>query len=284
MEIDYIKYLPVIAAILSVVLGFMFGTRTKKNDRLMQYTEENLEKLFSPMYHEMLKIISCEKPKEREELIDVFFVKYLASDTPIYKIGSLELLDTFYELNDSYNKFKRERDEEIWDEFFYNFECVIFYKVNEGYRNSTNLLYRDFNWHQYIQTKPYWMKFYFESMKFLYETIKGVTVISLLLFYFSGCFSLFKIGLFPKDFWLLSLAFLGLSALTMLILLVPNAQYISLTSNSKQSFTRKVMRKHFPKLRANWDGLFRVKKDYDKVPKMYKKQLFKDESVRDDNE
>lgn len=277
MEIDFTRYLPVAAAILSATLGYMFGIRTKKNDRLIQFSQENLKEVFSPMYHEMKKIIANSvKPKDRELMLDTFFERYIGKDTSIYKLGNSEFLDKFYELSDRYRQFKLSRDEGLWKEIWWEFENNLFYKVKEGYRNSINLLYSDFNWQQYIQTKPYWMKFYFESMKFLFETVKGINVISALLLYFSGCFKLLGFGLFPNDFWFFSLMILGMSLLTTLFLIPLNIQYISLSSNSKQSFFRQVMKKLFPKILLKWDGLF-IKKDYDKVPEMYEKRLFEDE-------
>lgn len=78
MEIDIVKYLPVATAILSVTLGYMFGIRTKKNDRLVQFTQENMKEVFSPMYHEMRKIISDSvKPRDREQLLDAFLKNIL---------------------------------------------------------------------------------------------------------------------------------------------------------------------------------------------------------------
>jgi len=276
MDMDFTKYLPVVAAVLSATLGYGFGVRTKKNDRLIQFTQENLKEVYSPMYHEMKKLVSDSLTyKFREELLDAFFKKYLSSDTSIYKLGNLELLDSFYELSNKYRQFKKIREEELWKEFWWEFENNLFYKVEEGYRNSTNLLYRDFKWQQYIQTKPYWMKAYFESMKFLFVTAKGLNAISFLLVYFSGCSELFGLGIFPEDFWKLSLFILGLSILATTLLLLPNAHYNSLSSNSKDSFIRLVMKKLFPKMLVKWDRLF-IKKDYDKVPKMHEKQLFED--------
>ncbi|MBT2764297.1 hypothetical protein [Paenibacillus sp. ISL-20] len=276
MEIDFTKYLPVAAAILSATLGYMFGSRTKKNDRLIQFTQENLKEVFSPMYHEMQKIIADSvKPKDRESMLDTFFERYIGNDTSIYKLGSLELLDTFYELSDRYGQFKLSRDEGLWKDIWWEFENNLFFKVKEGYRNSTDLLYRDFRWQQYIQAKPYWLKAYFESMRFLFETVKGINVISALLVYFSGCFKLLGLGLFPKDFWIFSLMILGLSVLATFVLRLPNMQYISLTSNSKKNFLRQVAKKVIPALVVKWDNLF-IKKDYDKVPKMHEKRFFED--------
>ncbi|MDY8025814.1 MULTISPECIES: hypothetical protein [Paenibacillus] len=272
MEIDLTKYLPVLAAIISAVLGYFLGSRTKKNDRLIQYTQENLKDVFNPMYHELLKIFSdSNESRKREDLLDVFFTNYLSRDTIIYKLGNLELLDNFYELSSKYKLFKEKRQEEIWKDFWYDFDCTLFYKIKEGYRNSINLLYRDFNWQQYVQTKSYWKKIYYESMKFLFETTKGLNVLSLLMVYFSGCNSLFELGLFPDDFWDFSLIILGLSILAILILLPVNFQYISLTSNSKQSFSRKAMKRYSPKLLEKWDAFLIGKRKYDKVPSMYKK-------------
>ncbi|MFC9775961.1 hypothetical protein [Paenibacillus chitinolyticus] len=276
MDIDFTKYLPVAAAILSATLGYIFGIRTKKNDRLVQFTQENLKEVYSPMYHDMKKIIADSvKPKDRELMLDTFFERYIGNDTSIYKLGSLELLDTFYELNDRYGQFKLSRDEGLWKDIWWEFESNFFYKVKEGYRNSTDLLYRDFRWQQYVQTKPYWKKFYFESMKFLFETVKGINVISALLVYFSTCFKLLGLGLFPNDFWIFSLMILGLSILATLVLMLPNIQYISLTSNLKESFFRQVAKKMFPVLVVKWDNLF-IKKDYEKVPKMYERRFYED--------
>ncbi|GIO85073.1 hypothetical protein J25TS5_20050 [Paenibacillus faecis] len=276
MEIDITKYLPVAAAILSATLGYIFGIRTKKNERLVQFTQENVKEVFSPMYHEMKRIIENPLiPKNRELMLDTFFERYLVNNTPVYKLGNLELLDTFYELSEKYRHFKLSRDEDIWKEVWWDFENNLFCKVKEGYRNSTNLLYSEFTWEQYTQTKPYWMKFYLESMKFLFETAKGLNIVSLLLVYFSGCFKIFRLGLFPSDFWLFSLLILVLSIVVTLILIPFNMQYITLTSNSKQSFFRRVVKKAAPKILTKWDN-FLINKDYNDVPKMYKKRFLED--------
>ena len=276
MDIDFVKYLPIITAIISVVLGYIFGSRAKKNERLLQYTEENLRQVFSPMYHEILKITANQESKKREILIDALFAKYLANETPIYKIGNLELLDIFYELSERYNTFKLERSEQLWNEFWYDFINILFYKVNQGYRNSTKLLYQDFIWQQFIQSKPYWMKFYFESMKFLYETFKGINIACLLLFYFSASFTLFGLGLFPGDFWKLCLVLLGLSISTTLLLIPLNAQYIDLTSNTKDNFYRRFMKKRLPNFYAKLNNIFISKKNYDNIPEMYRGHLLDD--------
>ncbi|MFE5321620.1 hypothetical protein ACFQ88_23220 [Paenibacillus sp. NPDC056579] len=271
MEIDFAKYLPIVAAVLSATFGYIFGIRTKQNDRLIQYTQENLKEIYSPMYHEMKKIISdLINPKDRELMLDTFFERYIDTNSSIYKLGNLELLDIFYELSDRYAQFKLTRDECQWKEIWWEFENNLYYRVEEGYRNSTNLLYRDFKWQQYIQTKPYWMKAYFESMKFLFETAKGLSVISALLVYFSGCFKLIGLSLFPKDFWLFSIMIFGFSVLATVLLMLLNIQYITLSSNSKNSFIRQVAKKLFPKMLVKWNRLF-IKKDYNKVPKMHEK-------------
>jgi len=273
MDIDFAKYLPIAPAILSATLGYMLGIRNKKNDRLIQFTQENLKDVFSPMYHELKHIITySESSKNREMMIDNFFENYNTKNTNIYKLGNLELLDTFYELNDKYVQFKLLRDEELWKEIWWELENKFFYKIEDGYKNSTNLLYRDFRWQQYIQSKPYWMKFYFESMKFLFDTAKGINIICFLMFYFSGCFELLGQKLFPKDFWIFSLVILGLSLMTTLVLLMPNVQYLSMSSNSKQSFSRKVIKKIFPKLLDRWDNFVVGKRNFEKIPKMYEKK------------
>ncbi|MFF2153800.1 hypothetical protein ACFVVQ_00685 [Paenibacillus chitinolyticus] len=277
MDIDFTKYLPIAATTLSATLGYVFGIRTKKNDRLIQFTQENLKEAFSPIFHEMKEMLANSlKPKARELMLDAFFEKYSGTDTPIYKLGDLELLDTFYELNEKYEQFMLSRNEDLWKEIWWELEYILFYKVKEGYRNSTNLLYRESRWQQYVQAKPYWARFYFESMKFLFETVKGINVVTALLVYFSGCFKLLGLGLFPEDFWIFSLMILATSVAASLVLILPNIQYIALTSNSKQSFSRQVMKKLFPKILAKWDGLF-IKKDYDSVPKMYEKRFFEEE-------
>ncbi|WP_405114235.1 hypothetical protein MHH28_09445 [Paenibacillus sp. FSL K6-1217] len=276
MEFDFIKYLPVIAAIFSAVLGYLFGVRSKTNERLIRYTEENLKEVFSPIYHDFLKINSEQRSREKEELIDSFFMNYLERDTLIYKIGNLELLNTFYGLNEKYNIFKKERSELLWEEFYKDFYFKFFLKLKEKYENSTILLYRDFNWQQYTQSKPYWLKFYFEIINFLFETFKGIVWISIFLTYFSGASNLIGKDLFPKDFWMLSLFILGSSALVTLVLLFLNIQYLILTSTSQQSLIRKIMKKHAPIIFRKWDGFLSVDNNIN-IPKMYKKQLFEDE-------
>ncbi|WP_337102016.1 hypothetical protein [Paenibacillus sp. YIM B09110] len=277
MEIDFSKYLPVLAAVISVSLGYMYGVRSKKNDRIMQLTQESLKEVYSPMFHEISRIISkMVKPIDREKMMDSFFDKYASDVTSVYKLGNLGLMQSFYELSNKYQQFKLTRDSSVWKDVWYEFEEVIFYEVKSGYMNSVNLLYRDFKWQQYIQAKPYWMKLYFESIKFLHETANGAIVTSAILLYFSGFFRLLGLGLFPKDFWVISLIIFVMSVLASLFLALFNMQYIILSSNIKQSLLRKSMNKIFPKLLFKWDGLFSVRKNYNKVPPMYDINIHKD--------
>lgn len=275
MVIDLVKYLPVATAVLSASLGYIYGVRGKKNDRMIQFTQENLKEVYSPMYHELEQIFeNITRPEDRERLLDSYFEKYTALDTSAYKLGSLELLDTLYELRDKYKDFKVIRDKAKWEEFWWELNHNLFFKVKEGYRSSIGLLYRDFKWQQYVQAKPYWMRFYLESMRFMFETVKGFNIISLILVYFSGSFELLGADLLPNDFWIFSLLILGMSVLATLVLILPNIQYLTLTSNPKDSFSRRVMRKLFPKLLVKWDNLFIGKKSYNDVPKMHEKRFF----------
>ncbi|RJX39587.1 hypothetical protein D3P09_09230 [Paenibacillus pinisoli] len=275
MEIDFIKYLPVAAAVVSASLGYIYGIRSKKNDRLIQFTQENLKEIYSPMYHEMDKILDKTMSAEnREKLLDLYFDKYTATDIPVYKLGSLELLDILYDLRDKYKNFKVVRDKEKWEDFWWDFKNNLYHKVKQGYRNSIGLLYRDFKWQQYVQSKPYWKRLYFESMRFLFETAKGSNVLAALLVYFSGSFALIGIDFFPDDFWKFCIMILGMSIVATIALMMPNIEYITLTSNSRNSFTRKVIKKHFPKILEKWDKFLVGKKNYDDVPIMHDKRFF----------
>jgi hypothetical protein len=273
MNINLTTYLPLMSAILSLTLGYFFGIRTKKNDRLFQYTQENIKEVLSPMYHEMLVIIEEGLvPKDRENLIFAFFKTHQSSNTLIYKFGNMDLFEAFYDLSIRYREFKQTRNESLWKEFWHEFENTFFYKLKKEYIKSTSLIFHEFKWQQYIQTKPYWLKSYYEVMKFLFETMQGIIVISLLFVYFSGLFKLFGLGLFPKDFFTFSCIILGLSVIVTLILIMPNFTYIDLKSNSKQSFFRNTLKKLLPKLSDKWDKFLVGKKNFDKVPKMYEKK------------
>jgi len=269
------QYLPVATAVLSASLGYIYGIRGKKNDRMIQFTQENLKEVYSPMYHELEKLFeNTIRPEDRERMLDAYFEKYTAFDTPAFKLGSLEILDTLYELRDKYKEFKAARDESKWEDFWWELKNNLFYKVKEGYRTSIRLLYRDFKWQQYTQSKSYWMKFYLELIRLLFETAKGVNIISLILVYFSVSFELLGADLLPNDFWLFSLLTLGMSVVATSFLMILNVQYISLTSNPKDSFSRQFLRRKFPRILEKWDSLFIGKKSYDDVPKMHEKRFF----------
>jgi len=275
-DIDFIKYLPVITSIITATLGYMFGGRSKRNDALVQSTKESLEKAFNPIYHEIeFEIKGAENSTQREKMLDKFFKKYTSNTTIIYKLGNSKLIDEFYELSHKYKSFKSLRDENLWKDFWYEFENNFFLKIKEGYKNSINLLHRDLNWQQYVQAKPYWQKFYFETMKFLFDTVKGINIALLLTVYFSGCFKLFGLDLFPSSFWEASVVLLIVSLCLTGFLMMLNVQYLTLSSNSREGFTRKIMKKVMPRTLKWWDNLF-LKREYDKVPKMYDKKTFED--------
>jgi hypothetical protein len=270
-----LSYLPLVTAILSALLGYFFGQRTKKTERVIQYSQDNIKEIYSPMYHQLLEIFNEYLTSiERENLLDIFFKKHLAPDTTIFKLGNVELLDVFYELSQKYSKFKSIRDNSIWKDFWLALENDLYLKVKEEYRSLNSLVYHEFKWQQHILNKPYWLKSYFELMKFLFETSKGTVVALTLMVYISGFLKLFGNDLLPADFFKLSFMFLGMSLTIMISLVVPNIPYISLSTGSKKnSFGRLILKKMVPKLLDWWDKLFLLKhtNDYRKVPKMYDK-------------
>lgn len=273
---DFGKYLPLIAAVIAATLSYILGGRSRKNDVILQSTKENLKDIISPMYNEIeLRVKSIGNAKEREKLLDDFFERYTTNDTVIYKLGSLRLIDEFYDLYKKYKEFKGARSEKAWKEFWWEFDNIFFPKLKDNYRNSINLIYRDFNWQQYILTKSYWKRFYHEVMKFLLDTMKGVNIVSILSLYFSVIFKIAGLKFFPDDLWKLSIMLLLLSlALTGLLILF-NIQYLAMSSISKQSFERKIVRKIAPNLLDKWDNMF-LKKDYESIPKMYDKKTIEE--------
>lgn len=270
------NYIPVIAACVAAILGYFFGQRTKKHDRVIQFSLDSVKEIYSPMYHELKDIThSSLPPKERELKIDAFFLKHLSSNTQIYKLGNVEIFDLFYELSNKYMAFKESRDENIWRDFWVSFENEFYFRIKDEYDNLTNLIYHEFKWQQFILNKPYWLKSYYEVMRFLLETFKGILVVLALIAYFTGAFELFKIGLFPKDTFKLCTLLFFMSSVIFTILVMLNLQYINLSAKKrKNSFSRNFMKKFLPRFLTWWDNFLMQKgnNDLSKVPKMFDKK------------
>ncbi|WP_438431373.1 hypothetical protein [Gorillibacterium sp. sgz500922] len=269
MEIDFSKYLPLGTAIISASIVYWYSMRSKKGDRLIQFTQDNLREIYSPIYHEMKKIINksiC--PKDRERMLDSFFDKYSNINTSIYKLGNIELLNSFYDLQEKFAMFKPSRDLELWRNFWWEFENLFFYKISQGYKNSIALLYREFNWQQHLQISPYWKKIYLELVKFLFDTAKGSNVALLFIEYLIISSNIFAINLFPRDSWKVNLKILGLSVLFTLILKFANLDYSNFTSNPQKGVISKSFEKYFPRVSKWWKNMFITKRSYNKVPEM----------------
>ncbi|MBP1996062.1 hypothetical protein [Paenibacillus eucommiae] len=126
------NYVPLLAAIVSMTLAYYYGQRTKIKDRVIDYSKENVKDIWSPLYHELRAIFIQtlpEEKKQREDLLDSFFSKYLSSNTQIYKLDDEELLETFYDLSDKYRGFKNTRDNKLWEEFMHSFKNDFYRKL-----------------------------------------------------------------------------------------------------------------------------------------------------------
>ncbi|MFS0840374.1 hypothetical protein [Paenibacillus sp. 1P03SA] len=270
MEINYSTYLPFAVAVVSATLGYFFGSRTKKNDRIILYTQENLKDVVSPFYHEMIRIMNRSlQPKQREDLLDNFFEMYMSNNTFVYKLGNLNVLDSFYDLNLKYLEFKQNRDVTKWNEFWHSLEENFFNTIKKEYRGSISLVYHQFKWQQYIHVQTYWKRIYFELVKFLYDTAIGMIAVSLILIYFSGLFKFFGLGVFAKEFLVDSLLFFGFSVVLAAFLTIINTQYSNMSSNTKQIDW---LDKKLSKI-LNWRKFSVEKKDFSDVPNMYEKKL-----------
>lgn len=176
---NYSWMVPLVATILGGSIGYIYGQRTKKQERFFNQTYESISQICSPIYHEIKKIKFETSIEKLELALQEFFNKYSNIQTNLFKIANLEIINEFYNLEKYYITYTNESTDENWTVFWYNFE--EFYKlIEKDYFTNLKTLYGEYQWNRAINQKEPLMRLLNEFVITMFKLSK--TTIFLCLF------------------------------------------------------------------------------------------------------
>ncbi|WRU97852.1 hypothetical protein RYX51_22515 (plasmid) [Priestia filamentosa] len=146
---NFIKeYLPLLIAITSASLAYLYARRNNNFANFYNQSKESLEDLLGPMYFRLKHIMSIEDLYEKEARLEEWFNDYNPSKVPIHKLGSQLLIKKFLILQEMFPNLGKKRLE-IEEEFYKELESV-YKNLEKRYWSVFNSLYKDYNWYNRI--------------------------------------------------------------------------------------------------------------------------------------
>ncbi|MFD2368879.1 hypothetical protein ACFSO0_02515 [Brevibacillus sp. GCM10020057] len=269
-------YLPIVLSFVTATLGYIVGIRTKKFERLYSHAQENLKDICSPMFHELKKIKREESSEQREELLKSFFEKYTDSTSNVFKLANRFMLSWFYEMEEEFIGFLKDRETEKWKSFWYKFEGFYTMLENEYYANY-DLVYRDFRWMRSIWKGNSLLRIVQEMIRFLYEISVFIVIVSAFILYFTIYDLFVDTDLIPNGSIQIAIMVTLFSIVIWALMSIIASHYLSMTKlDSKKSVIGKFFLKRFPKVFSFYDKWLgnqpKWVKEKIKVPEMYQKE------------
>lgn len=253
-----LQFLPsILSTVLGGILGYLFGVRTRKIDRFFGQVQENLNKVSSPLFHDIRIIERQFRSCERQRLLKDFFNKYGAASTMIYQIGNKSIWEQYYQLEDKYYTFYNQRTQENWNDFWICFH-LFSSRVKTEYRINTMVMFREYDWMRFISGKGLLSRFFHEFSRICYETFKTLSFASLFLIYIILWDSLIGNHMIPKDIKSLCFSAIGyiifpLWGFSMMLA----TRYIASTSwKLDKSIIQLFIERKFPRIAKRWDKIF----------------------------
>lgn len=246
--------LPAITAVISAtitgLLGYFLGHRGKNHDRFFTLVSDNLEEITGPIMRDLTLIFREEEPKEREELIKLFFTDYLSQKNKIYKFTDARLLSRFYKIEGLFNIFQKSRDIYTWETFWKEFVSFSNFIEDEFWENY-NVLYRDFRWYRHNYVQNPWLRIYNYLVSFTYETSKFVGLSAGLLTYLLIYDRLYGLIMSERILtkvateWILLYIFFGFMLWAFMYAVGSN--YLVLTDKHRKGLLRKLIQNKAPR-------------------------------------
>ncbi|CUU46933.1 hypothetical protein [Clostridium beijerinckii] len=172
MSISIIKdYLPVITAVVVAFLTYLLGLRKRKKDKFNLQMEVGLKEILSPMFNTIRVIKREESAFQREKLLKNFFEKYSYQDTNVFEIPSRIIHDLYYECDNLFLKFIKERSDDSWDAFWIYFDRFDKEIVKE-YKTIRENVYLDYKWLMCLNEKNYFIRIFLEACASIFEMAK----------------------------------------------------------------------------------------------------------------
>ena len=249
-------FLPLVFSISIGILGYLFGVRTRKIDRFFSQVQENLDQVSSPLFHDVRAIERQVRSYDRDRLLEILFYKYGGAEHPIYKIGNRYIWECYYQLEDKYYAFSKNRTQENWSNFWVYFDQFSS-KVKSEYKLNSLVMSRQYEWMRFISGKGFLTKLYHETCRILYETLTSLVIASMFLIFFIFWDVLSGSHLMSEK--IISLSFSGISIISVFwgLSMLSAGKYISLTSLTlEKSVVRLLVERKFPKTYQSWDKKF----------------------------
>lgn len=237
---------------------------------------ENLKDICSPMFHELRKIKQTDDPEKREAMLRIFFEKHTDSNSNVYKLANRFIIDSFYEMEQEFNKFLKTRSQKDWTEFWYNF--VSFYiMVEEEYFSNYDFIYREFGWLRSLWKGNFFLRIVQEFIKLLYTTSSFLVIVCVFLVYLTVYDYFVGTNYAPEGSIKLAVIITFSSIMIWGLTLAMASHYLAMTKNKrKKGYLRKFCEKYSPKIVSFWDNWLGHQpkwiKDKITVPEMYQKQ------------
>lgn len=249
-------FLPLVFSIAIGILGYLFGVRTRKIDRFFSQVQENLNKVSSPLFHDIRVIERQVSSYDRDRLLENFFNKYGAAENTIYKIGNRYIWELYYQLEDKYYAFSKNRTEENWRNFWIDFDQFSS-RVKTEYKLNSLVMFREYEWMRFISGKGFLSRFYHETSRISYETLKSLVFASLFLILYIFWDSLFGYHTMSKDIILMSFSVMSLISVLWGLSMMSASKYIALTTLTlEKSIIQLFFERKFPKASQFWDKKF----------------------------
>lgn len=269
-----VQFLPVISSMIAAFLGYFFGQRGKKNQQFIKQVENSLDEVCAPLFYELKKIKEISNNYKKEKMLKVMFEKYTAENSKVHKIGNMNILECFYELEKTFSILSKERKDN--DRIKFNIQFSKFYSmVEKEYWINVTVMYRDYRWFTYSSSKSYFTKYVVGLTRFIYEIAKLFVIIWLL-----GCYLLIYQKIIGQAIVPLFVSEIIIYSSAPVILLFLFTWMIIITYKGviyqKRSEVSRWMRKKFPRLMHFWEGESfenpKIDKNKIDIPKMYKKE------------
>ncbi|GIN89124.1 hypothetical protein J22TS1_01750 [Siminovitchia terrae] len=210
-----LEYLPFLIPLIPLLVAFIvysLGRRGHRINKLYSQIENNLTNACGPMYFNLKRI--CELGTESqinyeiENRLENFFSKFSSVKFPIHQLGNLAVLELFIKTEKEYHSFIESPTKEHWEQLKKSLHDLKNELDREYYANFETL-YKDYLWDRKHVEGNFFIRMFFELMKFVKETVNFLTVCSLLFVYFA-IWDYYFIKIFPIGSVSLSLVVLCL--------------------------------------------------------------------------
>ncbi|QJX65165.1 hypothetical protein HLK66_26160 (plasmid) [Niallia circulans] len=264
---DAIQYLPVIIALLAGVLGYITGNRSNKINRFFNQVDDNLKEVCGPLYYLLEKILDTDDPEEKERKIDYLFFNYVSEKNKLFMLGNKFIIKYIFSAEKKYNKYKKSRSQEDWEDFWHEFKPLGIMIKNQ-YWNNFNSLYGEYRWFQKTLISNVFIRIWYEILFFLFQI--GQTIINIMLIVTAySIYDFYVLQKLPEGVIPVSLLILTISiGVYGLLMIIGSNIKVLRDSNDDGNFFIILIKKIFPKQFEKWENIFKYKKKSE-VPNKY---------------